>query len=348
MNDLPCEVVRDLLPSYVDGLTSEATNKLVDGHIETCAPCRAALDAMRAPEAEPEQDVAGEPKEIDYLKKNRRHNRAVVLRSIAGALLLAAAVLFVRTFVIGRELNSVLPHDIRVDGSSCSMKLSCTDSLYVITGASLWEDEDGVLWVEAKGTPPSFLHRDNIDEISGDFEKPIHQVRMGERIFWDDGLNISEQVSGLYATRHDYVGDMPANARTANALELSRYLGVYQNELLTAQPPYAWKLLLQEDVPGSRRALREREMEAFGYVLLGLVGNLEEVCYEYTVDGAEAEKTVTAADATALLGRDIKDCGESPRLLQELMQVTGVAQYGFDAAELHITGNASEGFTITQ
>ena len=52
MTNLPCEVVRDLLPSYVDGLTSETTGALVEAHVAGCGACRAALQAMRTPEAE--------------------------------------------------------------------------------------------------------------------------------------------------------------------------------------------------------------------------------------------------------------------------------------------------------
>ena len=103
MNKLPCEVVRDLLPSYVDGLTSETTNQLVNGHLEGCVPCRAALDAMRAPGTEPAEESE---KEIDYLKKNRRSNRAVVLWSIVGVLLAVLAVGLLRLFVIGEPLSA--------------------------------------------------------------------------------------------------------------------------------------------------------------------------------------------------------------------------------------------------
>lgn len=35
-NDLTCAVVRDLLPSYVEGLTSEETNEAVDAHLAQC------------------------------------------------------------------------------------------------------------------------------------------------------------------------------------------------------------------------------------------------------------------------------------------------------------------------
>ena len=37
---LRCEIVQDLLPSYVDGLTSDETNEAVKDHLADCVSCR--------------------------------------------------------------------------------------------------------------------------------------------------------------------------------------------------------------------------------------------------------------------------------------------------------------------
>lgn len=36
---LECEIIRDLLPGYVEGLTSEASNREVEKHLKNCAEC---------------------------------------------------------------------------------------------------------------------------------------------------------------------------------------------------------------------------------------------------------------------------------------------------------------------
>lgn len=316
MNELPCEVVRDLLPSYVDGLTCRTTNELVEGHVETCASCRAALDAMRAPEAEPEK--TGEVREINYLKKNKRRNRAVVLWSFAGALLLAFAVLFVRAFVIGEELRgSAILRDVQVEGNRLTAKLDCVDSARVIR-AVYYEEEDGVVTLRAQGVLASFLHGLNAQAVYTASE-PIRQVRMGARIYWDDGAAISALVSDVYATRHEYVGDMPANGGTAVAIGMANYLKEYTNELHTSARPYVWQINIPSQISEDKRALKERDLTSFACVLLAMIGNLDEVRFAYAVDGAPTELAVTAGDATALFGRDVKDCYDSPRLLSELM-----------------------------
>ena len=69
-NNLTCEIVEDLMPSYIDGLTSEVTNKAVREHLSQCGKCNAKLDTMSEPYSE--DKIEQEKKEIDFLKKNRR------------------------------------------------------------------------------------------------------------------------------------------------------------------------------------------------------------------------------------------------------------------------------------
>lgn len=36
---LECEIIQDLLPSYIEGLTHEVTTKAVDEHLQDCLVC---------------------------------------------------------------------------------------------------------------------------------------------------------------------------------------------------------------------------------------------------------------------------------------------------------------------
>ena len=48
-NNLTCEIVEDLMPSYIDSLTSEVTNKAVREHLSQCDKCKNKLDTMSEP-----------------------------------------------------------------------------------------------------------------------------------------------------------------------------------------------------------------------------------------------------------------------------------------------------------
>ena len=65
-----CEVVRDLMPLYVDGTASERSCAMVDEHAEECEPCREMLEEMRqevipAPSQEASEEV------VQKLRKHR-------------------------------------------------------------------------------------------------------------------------------------------------------------------------------------------------------------------------------------------------------------------------------------
>lgn len=80
--ELPCSVVRDMLPLLADGLLSAESERILHRHLEGCEACRGVFADMTAPEPETEADRA----ELDYLKKLRsRKNRlvAAVLMSVA-------------------------------------------------------------------------------------------------------------------------------------------------------------------------------------------------------------------------------------------------------------------------
>ena len=45
----PCNVIRDLLPLYHDGVCSPESRQLVEEHLEKCADCRGELERMDTP-----------------------------------------------------------------------------------------------------------------------------------------------------------------------------------------------------------------------------------------------------------------------------------------------------------
>ena len=66
MEKIRCEIIQDLIPSYVDGVCSEATRECVEEHMESCEGCRKMAALCR------ENGISGEQmeqRELDGLKK---------------------------------------------------------------------------------------------------------------------------------------------------------------------------------------------------------------------------------------------------------------------------------------
>ena len=72
---LPCDIVQDLLPSYVDGILSDTSTCAVAKHLQSCKTCHDMYDDMVTDELR-QDNTDQQEKEIDYLKKVRSHFRA--------------------------------------------------------------------------------------------------------------------------------------------------------------------------------------------------------------------------------------------------------------------------------
>ena len=88
---IKCEVIRDLFPSYIDGLTSRESNQLIEEHLGECRECREYLDEMK-------EDIAGEAqpvknkKAIQPFRKLRQKTRRKILLAAVGAVLICGLI----------------------------------------------------------------------------------------------------------------------------------------------------------------------------------------------------------------------------------------------------------------
>lgn len=85
---LSCNIIRDLLPLYAEGLASEDSRGVVEEHLCDCAPCRNVLAELRQETVVPTQtDTAP----LVHLERNIRRRRA---SAAVLAILITATVLF--------------------------------------------------------------------------------------------------------------------------------------------------------------------------------------------------------------------------------------------------------------
>ena len=47
MNKITCNVIKDILPLYIDGVVSEDTQKIVDEHLAECGLCRDEMNKLK-------------------------------------------------------------------------------------------------------------------------------------------------------------------------------------------------------------------------------------------------------------------------------------------------------------
>lgn len=122
---MKCCIVKDLLPGYIDGLTSEETNIEIKEHLENCEACRTIYERMSA---EIPREILPEEKDIDFLKKWKariwKRYAAIAAFAFGIAFLLMQGIGYIRNFanfMDGYTLGFVL--------IPCGLVLLCTGSL---------------------------------------------------------------------------------------------------------------------------------------------------------------------------------------------------------------------------
>lgn len=317
-NDLSCEIVRDLLPSYLDGIASGETRAAVERHMAECSDCRETLRRMR----EPEKTPPPEEKEIDYLKTVRRRSfRKVAV--ILGIVVLLSMAAMLRLFYIGFPVDSrAIAAAVTVRDGTVRLTGTLTDSGQSVCRANITQNEDGGVEVQMYAALPLFSR-------SGDFTweypaaKDVTSVSVNGLVLWENGEAIDWLTARLYEAKNPYVGDMSANANIAALLRIGNRVGSYTNELQTDAEPYGWTLLLDDPVAAENERSVKAEMRRCSCVLLAEVENLGVVTWRYETAAGEQSYTVTASDAAALAGKDIKSCAVTAAELQKLLNTLG-------------------------
>ncbi len=97
-----CEIVKDLIPNYVEDLISKDTREFMENHISSCNNCKKILEEIKKEKnTEEKKESKIEKGQIDYLKKyNRKLN---ILKVVAGILI--AIILVIWSFALVKYIN---------------------------------------------------------------------------------------------------------------------------------------------------------------------------------------------------------------------------------------------------
>lgn len=297
-NDLTCPVVRDLLPSCVEGLASAETAEAVERHLRTCPECAALRTAMEAPEPAAEEAA----REVDYLKGVRRRTRRRVVWAVLGTAACLLVLFMIKVFVIGTPLQaqSAAVTDREMRNGALHLTITPVGSGNAFHG---WQVEtvDGVASVYARDVLVSPLYPDGTGFVTVPLEG-VREVWVGGvsgELVYQDGVILQQRTTHLHEARTPYVGDAPALGRVAEAVGLGAQWD-YTTELHTSDRPYRWTVKFQDHWGDTSADMWMRAL--YGPLMLALVDNLDEVGWSYTTAGSggktyvENVLTLEAAD----------------------------------------------------
>lgn len=143
---LPCELIRDLLPLYHDGVCNEVSKALVHDHLKECQTCTDALNALDA-------DLRMPKLEADAAKPLKKIKRRWTKQAWLRGLVIGIVIVFLWVWLT--ELSSV---PIRPEEYTITKAIRFSNGMYYLEyripydyrgiGADLQRTEDGSVYLQ--------------------------------------------------------------------------------------------------------------------------------------------------------------------------------------------------------
>ena len=327
-HEIPCEMIEDLLPSYVERLTAERTEEEIRAHLSRCENCRKKYEAMGCDLSDGSENRKDIFTELDYLKKVRKKNRIKVAGTIICCILAAAILIGIKIFWIGFP-DSYYTADSEKYENQIVMDIALQDEEKAISNVK-YKKENGVTRVFVYSVPKTRIRHSGRTTFSIDISEMGEYLFANGDMIYPDGSEITKLASDLYNAKNPYIGDMSANGKLANLL-FGRHMEQFGRctfELQTTEEPYDWCFHFQEAMEAEKTAMLEQSMREYAIVLLALVDNAGSIrwTYEETSENAttEIESVMTIEQASEILGDNVKSFGENLHQVQKLLDVLGI------------------------
>lgn len=151
MKEKDCKIVKDLLPNYIDKLTSNETNIFIEEHLKNCEVCRKSFEDM-SKEIEVDYKNSNDKKIKAFKKVNKKIKG---LKAIILIILLAFVLVFARKLVI---INNIENKAGRIDYSNYSKIMTETTEKY-ISKTEYYQNNDNFIKVNTK------INQDGISKV---------------------------------------------------------------------------------------------------------------------------------------------------------------------------------------
>lgn len=316
-NELDCDIIRDLMPSCVDGLASEKSKAAVEEHIESCKSCKNAFLSMKAPERRLDEAEAAE---IDYLKKLKKSSKKKVVVTAVILIFVVALALILRTVYPGKATYyDNISTELSFENGKLLYSVSSMNEKECVTRVDVSEKNGEILLTVfcAPRSPlgkKSFAGEYNFSQ-TGDFS--LGAVKVNGNTVWENGYYTDSTEYMLFKHKTPYCGDIVTDIKIAEAVGVSSDLGSFTNELSTVNKPYEWRIFLKNEVEDESRC--KKLMKNKACAILACIENLDSITFVYKTEKKEKRFTVDCAVAGSYVGADIKDCSGSVEKIRNLL-----------------------------
>ena len=303
MNRIDCNIIQDLLPSYIEGLTSTETNNEINEHLCECRKCSEILAEMAYGEAVQNESSQ---KEINFLKKVNRKSRTAIL-ILLSVLVFSLAAAFACYGIFGISTEGYSADCINIANNILSADISLDYSGYGITKVTA-EELDGVVTINVRSTAPIFK-KDSTYELRYIVHGEITKVQTSNgQVLWENGEDIPKKINDIYNAKVKYIGDNSGVSNLLRAIDLNSTLRCesYSIHLITDKKPYGLEIYdinsYKDMFSNFTNESYEQSIKGCAYLILACIENLDFVEFDYIApNGVEKTYKLTVDEANEFM-----------------------------------------------
>ncbi|MGN1051238.1 MAG: zf-HC2 domain-containing protein [Acutalibacteraceae bacterium] len=198
---MKCEIIRDLLPSYIDNLVSEESREEVDKHLLNCSECAGIYEDMKK---DTEEDIVKNKIAFNPFKKLSKKVVKAIIITICVCLILAIP--FYYFFVGGWSIKSEdIDVDYSYDQEFILFNFKTTEGVCLEVHNTMKDEENSnILELDVKGTyklpyddrgktPNEFLYGVSFEPDSY-YEKDVVKIHYADKT---ETINLSDLAKKL-------------------------------------------------------------------------------------------------------------------------------------------------------
>ena len=140
MNEINCKIIQDLLPNYIEQITSNETNESIENHLKGCKDCKKVEEIMKKGIVKEEKKANHQ---IDYLKKYR--NKMNILKIIILLIIIFVLIFLGVKVYQWKFLSNIYKHNVEFEVGN-NYKLTVRDGNTGVATQMIYKD--GVSFVK--------------------------------------------------------------------------------------------------------------------------------------------------------------------------------------------------------
>lgn len=286
---LPCSVVQDLLPNYIEHCTSEETNKEMEEHLKECDACRKLYEEMENPVEEAQE------KELDYLKKVKQKNLKKVGIAIVATLAILLLFIMGNKYLIGNWGDwgyNFGVHAVEVKDGKIQANIYARNAAI---SKIKFENKGKVDELHVRTVPYSIFPLETNRVMELPLPKEGRYLILADYVVNAKGEVFTRQAYEMIENRTAYVGEAGAVSMLLSIMETNLDGNAFSLSLNTMEEPYSIHLSFQNKL----NEIEKTNLRYKASIVLSCIDNcdtlyIEDAEGEFKVENKEKVKTVEA------------------------------------------------------